>query len=389
VIHEFTEDPQAIIDAAQRLSGIAAFGFDSRSGGRGGGGDLQTVREWLRIDHMGGGAPPEYTLHALEAVARHVNGVPGRKNLVWISAAFPISVGFSTGPMAAASRFALAGQGIHLSRDSTGPSPTMNEIDPKLKFYTGQLRQAAKALNDADLAVYPIDLGGLRTGGAPVAQWATMDEIAAETGGRAFYNTNDFEGSLRKAMDDARLTYTLGFYVPESDWDGKFHKLAVKVKAAGAELLSRRGYFAGDLPPESEADRTKALQLAVASPMEGVGIGVQVTVPEFPLQPGAREIVVTLAPSDLHFVNNEGRWHASVDMVFTQQRRNGQAIAGQRDNIAFSLFPESYERAQEDGLVYKRQVEIAPGASRLRIVVRDAATGAMGSFSLPVLPKKP
>jgi len=388
VIHEFTEDPQALISAAQGLSGTGAFGLGGRTGGQGS--EFQTVREWLRVDRLGGGAPPEYTMRALEAVARHVAGVPGRKNLVWISAAFPISIGFSTGAMAAASRNALAkdGHGIvdHLDRGSTGPAPTMNELDPELKFYTKELRQTAKALNDVDLAVYPIDLTGLTTGRNRDAQWAAMDEIAAETGGRATYNTNDFEGGIRRALDDTRLTYTLGFYVPESDWDGRYHRLTVKVKASGVEVLSRRGYFAGDPPPESEADRAKALQFAAANPAEAVGIGVKVSAPQIPIEPGTREIVVTVGPSDLRFSHSDGRWRATVDMLFLQQTKNGRTVAGQRDDVEYALFPDNFAGAQKDGLVYKRTVEIAPGAARLRVVVRDAATGAVGSFSLPVAP---
>jgi VWFA-related protein len=126
-------------------------------------------------------------------------------------------------------------------------------------------------LNKIDVAVYPVDpkalaidsdydaiahpnavsrnvvVPRLKTEGENRAgEFATMDLIALETGVRAFYNANALGLSIQWAVDDSRVTYVLGFYPEESSWDGKYHKLEVRVNRPAVEVRSRRSYFASD-----------------------------------------------------------------------------------------------------------------------------------------------
>jgi VWFA-related protein len=70
-----------------------------------------------------------------------------------------------------------------------------------------------------------------------------MNTIADLTGGRAFYNTNGIEDSMQRAIEDAEITYTLGFY-PTEEPDDTFHRLTVKVAGKGRDVRARRGYYA-------------------------------------------------------------------------------------------------------------------------------------------------
>jgi hypothetical protein len=77
-----------------------------------------------------------------------------------------------------------------------------------------------------------------------------MEELASRTGGKAFYNTNDIGGSVRRAIEDTKVSYVLGFYPEEADIDGKYHELRVQVPGRkGLELRARQGYYAGDKRP--------------------------------------------------------------------------------------------------------------------------------------------
>src|ERR1700691_46 len=72
VIHEFSEDPESLIRSVERIPSTAFKKL----------GDGQIEAEW--------------TLAALESIALHLADIPGRKTLLWISGAFPITFGFST-----------------------------------------------------------------------------------------------------------------------------------------------------------------------------------------------------------------------------------------------------------------------------------------------------
>ena len=116
----------------------------------------------------------------------------------------------------------------------------------------------------------------LPTRGAPET-FVTMRLLAERSGGKAFYGTNDISGAIRQAMNDSRVTYTLGYYPAGVKWDGSFHELRVKVAAPGAQVRARTGYYAfPDAPlPTPRNDRALIAKLA-ASWLPATSIGLHV-----------------------------------------------------------------------------------------------------------------
>jgi len=159
-----------------------------------------TARQWLRMTVLDG----------LQAIARHLSGLPGRKSILWVTGSVP----FPQNPYV-----------------SFGPhSATDYPLGDKV-------RETIRLLNQADVALYPVDARGLfidprfraenremDAGGSGLQsmnlQIQGMIYHAAETGGRAFYNSNDLKTALRNALDDSDLTYTLAYYPTHDQWDG-------------------------------------------------------------------------------------------------------------------------------------------------------------------------
>ena len=369
VVHDFTEDTASLIAAANNLSGTRVLGGSTPIGS--GADDRAPTR-----------LKAEWTLTALEVVARHLNGVPGRKNMIWISSGIPMNIGLDPALFNAARQ---AG------------------VDQQLEDYGSRLHRIARILAEANVAVYPIDPAGVRTdplktalqigneqfsghmvtaGGASAPQLETMRTIAALTGGLAYFN-NDIEGNIRRATDDARITYTLGFYPAQQSWDGKFHDLQVIVKRPGVQVRTRSGYFAASVA-ELRPEREQSLKLAVASPLEGAAIGIKVNVQSNPLQFYGQEMTVEIDPRDLLFEQKQGRMRANVDAVFAQLSKNGRLVRGEKKTVIFNLTPESYDDALATGVFLTEQITIERNTSRVRVVLQDASTGAVGSVSIPV-----
>jgi VWFA-related protein len=172
-------------------------------------------------------------------------GLPGRKGLVWVSGGFPMFIGYGD-PESQVNIAKLA--------------PNIDQ-----EVLTDYVEDASRALNNASVAVYPVDARGLL--GLPMADASknvkivngkvpssmthvntshtdTMQYVAELTGGKAFFNTNDIQGAIRKVIEDSAVTYTLGFYTSEENWDDRYHKIKVKVKRSGAEVRAKKGYFA-------------------------------------------------------------------------------------------------------------------------------------------------
>ena len=104
--------------------------------------------------------------------------------------------------------------------------------------------RAARALNDSDVAIYPVDARGLigafaTSASARQQEFTTLDTImpnvetskfiADHTGGPAFYNTNDLGSAIRRAAEDSTLTYVLGYRPSNTSWDGRFRAIKVSV----------------------------------------------------------------------------------------------------------------------------------------------------------------
>jgi VWFA-related protein len=326
------------------------------------------------------------TLAALIAIAHHVSVLNGRKNLVWVSASFPFSLGQE--------KFDL-----NWANDTGGHG------------FSAEIGRAALALTQAGVAVYPVDARGLMGNGvtaagdyseAPPPEFADGDEhlpthtvsgnletmkvLAERTGGKAFYGSNNLSEAIHRALDDSRLSYTLGFYPVNAKWDGSFHTIKVRVRTPSAEVRSRTGYFA---LPDSANTPAKSLQAIISqtaiSQLEATAIGLRVHV-QPPSTPGQQVLAVDLHLDlhDIHMEQNNGRWTSTLQTVFLQLNTNHEIIHAIDEALQLTLPPAAYEHAQKDGLRNTRQIHVQPGAAQLCVVIRDPATGNIGSISIPL-----
>jgi VWFA-related protein len=320
------------------------------------------------------------TLAALEAIARHLARVPGRKNLIWVSGSFPIYPGFKV---------------------VTGTYETSREHS-----FTAEVARTARLFNDANMAICPVDARGLfapvkYSGGAsrgahevrpdmPSRPFApdNLDSaklLAERTGGVAYYGTNDISGALRGAFEDAQLTYTLGFYPSPEKPDGKFHPLQVRVNRKGVEVRHRGGYTAVEEPAASKEALAVALKDALWSPVEASTIELIVRA-EHAGKPeaGALDLGIGINPRTFALEPRQDRWVGSLDVVLAQFDAQGRALEAAKDTVDIDLTRERFEGLRDDWLTLRKTVKIAPQCAAIRVVVQDRATGNLGSVHVPL-----
>jgi VWFA-related protein len=299
------------------------------------------------------------TLAALEGVASRMAGLPGRKNVVWISSGFPFIEYTPTGPSAG-----------YLSPD---------------------VRRATRALNHSDTAVYPVDARGLvimsttargLTAGGHVATLSDVETpiaglraVADWTGGRLFYNANDVGAALGRAADDSRVSYTLGYYPANENWDSRFRRIEVKVRRPGLQVRHRAGYFAYPVVPSDPPTLHKAMAEAIAGPLEGAGVLMTVTA----RYEGARmNLAIELDPGTVTLVSDGATWKGGLDVAIAQTRAGVQHREPDF-SMPLSLSSAERDRLLTQGLRLTRSIDLHPDTQQIRIVVRDAATGMFGS----------
>lgn len=297
----------------------------------------------------------------MQSIIRHVADIPGRKNLVWVTGGLPFSFG-----------------------------------------------GAANALNDANVAVYPVDARGLigmplqltasaagpsRSGGPTKIPsfgpggLGAMQEIAERTGGHAFYNTNDLTNAIRMAVEDSAVTYTLGFYAGSDPLDGKFHELKVAVKRAGLNVRYRKGYLAplasGDSRTSEEQYR-RNVQTALLSPLESSSIPFTARLERVDQpQPNSLKIRCSLDIRDLQVRRDGDVWRVAAEVSMVQQDVAGNILDGSHDTYNLDLTKEKYEDYLKLGVNLSGVVERRDGFATLRIVIVDRGNGGVGSLIVP------
>lgn len=214
--------------------------------------------------------------------------------------------------------------------------------------------------------------------------------LAEQTGGLAIQDSNDLKGGIRKALDDLKSYYVIGFQPDASVLDQagrRFNQLTVRVKGSGLHIRYRSGFFGIKDQPAPDVANNPQQQIirALTSPFGSTDISLRLT-PLFTHDPKAGSIVrsfVHISTADLTFENEpQGVHRAVINIVAYTFDDNGGVVDSVGETHTISLSDELYRRALKSGLVYSVNVPIKkPGGYQLRVAVRDVKSAKLGSAS--------
>ena len=319
------------------------------------------------------------TADALLSIARHLAGYPGRKNLLWISSSFPIVI-----------------------------NPDENSGWAGFRNYHDEMTTVATALADAKVAVYPMDPGGLRIHSAFQASEAalpwdphgigeriqredesrydrrqSMEMLAEQTGGIVCVNDNDLGDCVRKAVNDGSSFYEIAYYPDSSNWHDEFHKIVVKSNKSGIRLSYRQGYFARR--DGSTDENSKDFQ-QVGCRDYLTSTSVLLAARQFPAETsGEAKFLTALYPTTVTFapLGNGGR-KLNLRYGVCSFDRTGKVLQFMHQDFEAELTDKQYNQIQsQHGFLHTMVFPVTPGASKLRLLVKDVASGQMGSVNLP------
>jgi VWFA-related protein len=236
LIQGFTADPQLLWAAATSKRNMPSLQKPVY-------GTREEYRH-ARLDILRGG---------FQMMGRYLAGFPGRKNLVWLTGSIP--AGYLNDPLGS----------------SFGRS-----FRDEFTVLADDLGEPMDALTLSRVAVYPIDARGLETpmqyaagnngrisNGAAMRiearqnfQHMDLDDIAEQTGGKAYYNTNGLKQVIAGIVNNGSNYYTLSYATTNTTWNGQFRHIKVTVGRSGLQTQYRHGYYA--------IDRAKAEQRLLA-----------------------------------------------------------------------------------------------------------------------------
>ncbi len=282
------------------------------------------------------------------------------------------------------------------------------------------LRAAINAAVRANLAIYSLDTRGLQAisplgdastaslrgssgfnGGAiqnnfnaNFASQETMTTLSADTGGKAFLDSNDFAPAFAKVQSDSSAYYVIGFHPSNPARDGKFRKLTVKVNRPGVKLEFRPGYFApSDFQHAGKEDRERDLQEQLASDLPATDVAMYLDAYYFRLEENRFYVPVSLIVpgSQIPFVKGGDRDKATLDVIGEVIDEAKRPIGNVRETVKLAVNAD--QQVRQKNVQYSTSFNLPAGKYHLKFVVRENQTGHMGSFEtdivLPDMKKAP
>jgi VWFA-related protein len=344
------------------------------------------------------------TLDAMRALSRMLGGLPGRKNVVWLTANLPFDLVPEDRSMTEAELLAdLPGQGRQRSVNVNAAGSMAAE---QRNLHGQAIREAEAQLASASIAIYPVDLHGLISGmegsasaggsaysettlsdraiiqvSALQASQGTMEEVAAETGGKAYINQNEIKEGIALAASDEKASYSLGYYPENKKWDGKMRNIKVKVAQGDIQLRYRKGYFA--IEPGPVKDHNYEQDVAAAIEVNAPATQVSFMAQAKPTDPGKIRVVFLVDAHTLTAEDSGGSKKMNVNLYATVWG-NGKNLGSHSIKVDRAFDAATYQQIVDHGMMVPIDVDIPAGGKELRLAVLDNKTGYIGTVSGPL-----
>jgi VWFA-related protein len=313
-------------------------------------------------------------LAALESMADLLRGVPGRKSVIH----------FSSG----VERTGIENQ--------------------------AQLRATTDAANRANVSFYTVDARGLvglppggdATSASPTGTAAytasafssqlssleggreTLASLALDTGGRTYYDINDFGQAFTGVQQDNSTYYLLGYSPSNTKSDGRFRRIHVEVKRPGVKIQARPGYYAPKNFRQFTAE-DKEVQLEQAMNLDEPFVDLPLAVETASFRSADQKYYVVLAAkipgSSISFLNKSSSHRTEFDFAWRASDSAGHVAAALRDTLPVKLDPGNYQQVLASNFLYEGGIVLGPGNYKLKAVVRENESGRMGTFEEPLV----
>jgi VWFA-related protein len=364
--------------------------------------DLTAVQTNLRV---------QVTLDAFQELARYLSGIPGRKNVIWFSGSFPITI---------------------------DPDPNSSRSNRDADDYGAEIRRTGALLTAARAAVYPVDSRGLTTPTTTDASYtpstyfmkdrnpmskdyttylnqtaeehSSMETVAEETGGKALFNSNDLNAAVTSAIEDGSSYYTISYVPVGLKLDGSFHRIKVTEDNGKDKLAYRDGYYADPgYGPGSGVQNPEGAKLITSAVLHGAPPSTQILLEaralpatdpllknaNLPTGPAGQMAADIKGPPRLYVIDlsidphgitfndaANGSHYARIEFLLVGYDAGGNRVNYLDKSLNVTLQPKQFESCMKSGLHARMFLDLPAGPGSLRIAVQDLNEGRVGSLEV-------
>jgi len=376
---DFTDDKTRILAALTAYNSGQGQGFDNGSTGSSEGA-AETSGAFSADDTDFNTFNADRKLLALQSLMQALGKLPQKKSLIYFSNGIAQSGADNQSALRATTAAAVKANVSIYSLDIRGLQAFPPGGEAQNASLHGQSAYSgASILNDLN---------------GNASSQDTLATLSSDTGGKAFFDSNDFGPVFSQVQKDSSAYYVLGFTSNNSLKDGRFRRLKVQVNRADLKLDFRAGYYAGrDFEHLNRADREQQLGDELAAQLPRVDVPLYAGAAFFRQDDSHYYLAVSLVVpgSQIPFVTEREKDSATIDII-GEVREGGKFPVGQlRDTVKLAV--ESTKQVRRKNVQYNTGFVLAPGSYHLKFVIRENQTGRIGSFEtdvqIPDLRKSP
>ncbi len=378
VDQDFTADKNALINEVGAYNGTEGQGF--AQGANANSNQVEDTTGYTPDESEYNDVNTDRELFALRAVSQSLARISEKKSLLYFSGGISRDGIENEASLRAAINAAVRANLAIYSVDTRG----LQAISPLGDASTGSLRGSG-AYNGGAL---------LNNMNQNFATQEVMATLSSDTGGKAFFDSNDFAPAFAQVQKDTSAYYAIGFRSTNLARDGKYRKLTVRIDRPGIKLEYRPGYYApADFRHSGREDREQELQDQLASDLPATDIPVYLDAMYFRLDENRFFVPVSLLipGSQIPFVKGGDKDKATLDIIGAVVDEVKRPIGRVRETVKLNL--DQSLGARQKNIQYTTSFNLPPGKYDLKFVVRENQTGRMGSFeatiTLPDLKKAP
>jgi VWFA-related protein len=378
VDQDFTADKNALINEVGAYNGTESQGF--QAGATANTNQVEDTTGYTPDESEYNDVNTDRELFALRAVSQSLSKIDEKKSLLYFSGGISRDGIENQASLRAAINAAVRANLAIYSVDTRG----LQAIGPLGDASTGSLRGNG-AYNGSALT------NNMNTN---FASQEVMATLSSDTGGKAFFDSNDFAPAFAQVQRDTSAYYAVGFHSTNPARDGKYRKLTFKINKPGIKLEFRPGYYApADFQHSGKEDREQELNDELASDLPATDIAVYLDAMHFRLDENRYFMPVSLLVpgSQIPFVKGGDKDKATLDIIGEVIDEVKRPIGRVRETVKLNLDPTL--NARQKNIQYTTSFNLPPGKYELKFVVRENQTGRMGSFeadvTLPDMKKAP
>jgi len=314
-------------------------------------------------------------------LARLMNGVQGRKYVVYLSEGYDSSVitgSVSDEDQAKMSESAMSGE--------------IWDVDSSARFGNtsagNDVEQMLEAFRRSDCSIQAVDIGGLRPPGEPGSNPRGKDaliQMARGTGGDIYENFNDLSTAMDKMLTRTSVTYVLAVQPESVKKDGTYHKLKVELKnGKNGRVIHRPGYYAPQaLAQQNPMERLFSTASQVMGGEDSGPIGMAVMAAPFRSAGDFAYVPVVIeVDGPALLVGKQGATlPAEVFVYAMDEAGNVQDYLTQTMGLDLAKVQGTL---QQSGLKFFGHLDLPPGRYSVRVLVRNGVTGAHGLRVVPL-----